>query len=188
MSLSPPPASPPRQRPLSRSRSRSPDHLSIFTPQKRSAPINQNPLFFSPAASTSYGSPPRASGSSRPPSKRPRLVSTTDTDHPSTRPPVQSTDDLLALFDDDSDSGNEAVSRQRRSYQVAHAQTEPGLNGSAVDPYAMGNGGGALIGRDLGLGGAGAGSEGAGADRAEDEIGEDGKKKRKPMPKLDQER
>lgn len=187
MSLSPPPVSPPRQRTRSPSRSpsRSPNHLSIFTPQKRSAPTNQNPLFFSPAASTSYGSPPRASGSTRPASKRPRLSTTTGAGDPSAHPPVQTTDDLLALFDDDSDSENEAHSRQRRSYQITHAQTEPGLNGSAVDPYAMGNGGGALIGRDLGLGGSG--GDGGGTP-AEDEIGEDGKKKRKPMPKLDQER
>jgi hypothetical protein len=52
----------------------------------------------------------------------------------------------------------------------------------------MGNGGGALIGRDLGLGEGGVEGEGAGGARVEDEIGEDGKKKRKPMPKLDQER
>ena len=151
------------------------DNLSIFTPVKRNT---ANPLFLPSPSSTATPSP----------AKRPRLDFGRDRDTqagPSRRPPdlARETDeappeDLLALFDDDDDDDDRSDhGLNRGNMTIQHGTEEGGLNGNAMDPYSMGNGSGALIGRDLGVG----------VDGDADDPGA-GEKKRRIMPKMDHDR
>lgn len=170
------PTSPNHGRPASTSPAGRHDSLSIFTPVKRNT---ANPLFLPSPSSTATPSP----------AKRPRLdfgqERTTAEAGPSRlsadprrTAALEPIEDLLAIFDQDSDDdrSDHGMGRTHGNMTIQHGTEEGGLNGNAMDPYSMGSGSGALIGRDLG------------GTRDEDEEDAGGGKKRRIMHKMDHDR